>query len=550
MDTSTPAPADQPPAPAAGEPPYPPAGQPPFPPAGQQPYPPAGQPPYGAPTRSGSDGFFDGIRRIGIVRSEQRWIGGVAGGIALRFGIDPLLVRGIIIVTAIFGGGAGFILYAFAWALLPEQVDGRIHLQETIHGRFDVALLGAIGLFIVGTSTDDWWFGGWGMQGFGWFSGLLWFAAIATVVGLVISSATRRGGGNPAGGPPYPARSPQYPAGSPQASTYPAPPAPGAAARAAGGYAGHAPGTPPPPPQARGYAGPAASGYASPTAGGYASPAASGYAGQPAGSYAGHAGPTAAGYAGRPARSQAGPPAGYATAPPVPPKPRRPVVHGPGSAAVGAVVGLSLVTLAGLLIADRTEGLDLSVGLTAAGIGIVLAGIGIIVAGLRGRSSGTLGFLAITGIVLAVPAAAITQGDWDTSWNNDPTTVRLIAPEGQWSPSTPAQASEGVAAAVGDLNVDLTQLATDGQVVEVPISLGAGQLTITVPSDTPVSAVVKLAAGDISWDVEDNPQEISGVSGSREYEFASDEVAAGENAQIVLHVESGAGAVRVVEVSR
>jgi len=64
-------------------------------------------------------------------------------------------------------------------------------------------------------------------------------------------------------------------------------------------------------------------------------------------------------------------------------------VHGPGSAAVGAVVGLTLVALAVLLIADRQTNLDLSVGLTAAGIGVALAGLGIMIAGIRGRRSGS-----------------------------------------------------------------------------------------------------------------------------------------------------------------
>src|SRR5690625_5487832 len=61
--------------------------------------------------------------------SEERWIGGVSGGIAYRLGIDPLIVRGGLVVLTFFGG-LGLLLYGLGWAFLPEQVDGRIHAQE------------------------------------------------------------------------------------------------------------------------------------------------------------------------------------------------------------------------------------------------------------------------------------------------------------------------------------------------------------------------------------------------------------------------------------
>lgn len=513
MDTTTPPSADQPPYPPTGQPPYS-AGQPPYPPQAPQPAAPTSGPP-----RSGSDGFFDAIRRTGLVRAQDRWIGGVASGFALRFGIDPLLVRGILGVTVLFGG-AGFILYAFAWALLPEQADGRIHLQETFRGHFDAALLGAIGMFIVGTSTDGWAFGTWNDAGLGWLTGIFWIAAIVTVIALLIAAANRRGTTPPNAGQPG--------AGTPSTFAAPPPPATYSTPAAPGGYAGHAApargGRP-------GATGPAPTGYA-----GYPAPS-SGYTGY--GAPSGYAAPPS-GYAARP---QPTAPDTYAG---IPPKPRKPRVYGPGSAAVGAVVGLTLVALAVLLIAERQEGsLNLSVGLTAAGIGIVLAGLGIIVAGLRGRSSGTLGFLAIVGIVLAVPASAFTQADWTSNSDN----AQFIAPDGAWTPTTLTQARGGIAAAVGDLDVDLSELSTRGEAVRVPISLGAGELTVTVPAGAAVTADVRLAAGDISWEVDD-PQQISGVTGSRSYDFASDEVTDGASPALILELESGAGQVRVVEVDR
>ena len=45
--------------------------------------------------------FFSWIRGLGIERSSDRWFAGVAGGIAAKAGIDPLIVRGIFVVLAI-----------------------------------------------------------------------------------------------------------------------------------------------------------------------------------------------------------------------------------------------------------------------------------------------------------------------------------------------------------------------------------------------------------------------------------------------------------------
>src|SRR5665811_2602525 len=73
-------------------------------------------PPPHAP-HTGLDSFFASIRRIGIARTESRWIGGVSGGLARRLGIDVALTRGILLVLAIFGG-LGLVLYGAAWACL------------------------------------------------------------------------------------------------------------------------------------------------------------------------------------------------------------------------------------------------------------------------------------------------------------------------------------------------------------------------------------------------------------------------------------------------
>ncbi len=49
-----------------------------------------------------------------------RVIGGVAGGLADFFGMDPTIVRLVFVLIAFFGGG-GILLYIILWIVLPER---------------------------------------------------------------------------------------------------------------------------------------------------------------------------------------------------------------------------------------------------------------------------------------------------------------------------------------------------------------------------------------------------------------------------------------------
>lgn len=138
--------------------------------------PPAPQPPP-------STGFFDSVRRLGIWRSTDRWAGGVAAGIGRRYGLDPLLVRGLFVVVTLFGG-LGLVLYGLAWALLPEETDGRTHLEEAVRGRFDIALAGAAAVLVIGLSRPVFWWGA------AWWSAP-WVLAVVALVVLVVVSKDR-----------------------------------------------------------------------------------------------------------------------------------------------------------------------------------------------------------------------------------------------------------------------------------------------------------------------------------------------------------------------
>ncbi len=52
----------------------------------------------------------------------ERVLGGVCGGIAEYFGVDPTLVR-LLALVLILAGGAGIIAYIIAWIVIPEEPE-------------------------------------------------------------------------------------------------------------------------------------------------------------------------------------------------------------------------------------------------------------------------------------------------------------------------------------------------------------------------------------------------------------------------------------------
>ena len=122
--------------------------------------------------------FFPWVRESGLVRSaEERWIGGVCGGLGRYLGWSPLLVRALMIGAA-FVAGIGVVFYALAWFLLPDERDGRILCEELLDGRWDWSCLGVLlGLVCMMFWPPVWLFG---------------LAAGAFALWLVIEQAGRR----------------------------------------------------------------------------------------------------------------------------------------------------------------------------------------------------------------------------------------------------------------------------------------------------------------------------------------------------------------------
>lgn len=57
-----------------------------------------------------------------LVRTrDDRWLGGVCGGMAAYFGVDPNLVRLLVVVGTVLGFGTLIIAYLAAWILMPQE---------------------------------------------------------------------------------------------------------------------------------------------------------------------------------------------------------------------------------------------------------------------------------------------------------------------------------------------------------------------------------------------------------------------------------------------
>ena len=55
-----------------------------------------------------------------LIRSNDRVLAGVCGGLAEYFGIDSLIVR-IVFVILFFGYGCGLLAYILLWLLAPKH---------------------------------------------------------------------------------------------------------------------------------------------------------------------------------------------------------------------------------------------------------------------------------------------------------------------------------------------------------------------------------------------------------------------------------------------
>ena len=440
---------------------------------------------YGAtppPAGSQPQNFFDWIRSQGVYRGRERWVGGVASGIAQRLGVDPLIVRGILIVLAVFAG-VGVLLYGIAWALLPEP-DGRIHVQEAAAGRWSSGMTGALITTIIGfpsLGTGVW---GWDRYGFGafiwtvfWVGGAIYLVYYLTQRnksqnGVLPMSSSPEDGGH---------ASPNY---SPNAAT------PSTQATRASSATRATPATPTAPFATTGYG--TSPGYgASATLPRYGESTVPG----PGWGTTPPAGPTPP------------PGGGYQPVPgggPVPPAKNR--NFGPGAPAVAVTAGLALLVGGGLKALDVANVIDLGTSSNAvvwASAAVVL-GLGILIAGLRGRTSGILGFFAVVALIVGGIYNVLPNGDRFRPQNAD------------WSPVSIEQARAGFDITAGTGTVDLTRLAINPPLradVVVPIDATASNLTVVIPDTVPVQIRADMTMGNLNEGSQNN----GGMTNQRSY---------------------------------
>lgn len=99
------------------------------------------------------------LRRTLRTSPENRYIAGVAGGIARHLDVDPVLVRVLLVVLTLFGG-AGILLYIACWLLVPEdgRADAPIRLDERTRALALYAAAGVSVLALLGNTVGHWGF--------------------------------------------------------------------------------------------------------------------------------------------------------------------------------------------------------------------------------------------------------------------------------------------------------------------------------------------------------------------------------------------------------
>ena len=402
--------------------------------------------------QSGMDRFFNSIRAMNLYRAQPRVLGGVCSGISQRYGIDMTLMRILFIVAALLGFG-GF-LYALAWAFLPEVEDGRIHVEQALHGDFTGGLAGAIVLALFSGAPAS--------VSVGFlpsFFGNSTLIGIAAVVAVLLIANSRRNSQNYSG---YPYGPGGYDGGAGYG------PDGGNGGGTDGGYGNNGVGSENYDPNGayastRGYNGGVGpnDGYNSTYNGSYG----------PNGTYNGSEGQQVfsappVGSNGKPIPRWQG---NYNAGGPRPnyqPYQRKNWAPGPGSMLSLITLGLLVMCAIPMVLEQSLRSLVISAALAAGVMGLALA-----VCAVRGRHGGWISVMAVFSLIFGfMPIAAITsaapQSALDIDWQN----VRVDKSNYNYMvPSIPNF--------VGETTLDLTQ-APAGENRTITVNSFVGQLTI------------------------------------------------------------------------
>jgi phage shock protein PspC (stress-responsive transcriptional regulator) len=380
----------------------------------------------------------------------DRVMAGVAGGIGNWLGIDPVIVRVVLVVLAVFGG-SGLLLYAIGWLFIPDEGSSASEADRFIGRgvrpgsttRTVIIVIGAViaasaVLSILSTGHGVWALGGGG-------SVLL----LLVIGGLVLYLVNRNQQG--AGAAP--------PAAYPPAAYPPAPSSGAAMASATDEDNAASVATVDPVPST------SAPSTSAPTT---ALPTGFAYGGY--GDYPGYPAPVPT------------------PMPPVPPRPR-------------SYLGLATLSVAilvtGILVSLQVTGVTDFAPVIIPGIALLILGTGILIGTWVGRARWLLWFaiptLFVTMIVSFIPA------NFDGRFAPN---FRAGIGEKFETPTTMLAASKPYELGVGSLQIDLTELTVPDGVITVPVTatVGLGEIKVIVPDDARVLVEADTQLGELRID--------------------------------------------------
>lgn len=401
----------------------------------------------GTATRTGFEGTARDFWESRPRRPRRgRKIAGVAAGIGERYEIDPVIVRVVLVVAAVLGGGLGLLVYVLGWLLLPDEGD-EVSAAEALIGRgrssmsHGLTAVLCIALFpLSGMTFGPSWLGGTAIVG---------IALLGT--GMYLLHRNRGHLNRPASAyatsagaaPVFFRAEPETDGGAGEA---------GASGGVSGGASGGAP---------DGVAG-----------GGVSGVSGGGVSGAPGGWDPLGADPTAW------ALPDAAESAPHAPHTPRPPRRRSPL------AAITFALALLTAAVGTVLLVFGQEWFTPAhvIGLTLAVLGLGMVA-GAFTGGTRGLAALAVP-LAIAGLLLtAVPFDDLPDGGWDPI-DDKPTSLEDLRSVYERTG--------------GEIKLDLTELPPSSEPIEVKAAVGMGHIEITVPEDADVKYVCSTNVGEVN----------------------------------------------------
>ncbi|WP_337062762.1 PspC domain-containing protein [Kineococcus sp. G2] len=380
------------------------------------------------------------VRSWGVVRGQDRWFAGVCGGVAARLGVDPVLLRGLL-VALVLVGGLGLALYGLAWAVLPDE-RGRVELEAAARGDVSGSLALAAALVLLDLSV-----GGLAGPAFGPFGGGAgWGFLVTSLVAALLwwlfrdrllAAWARRPQREPAP-VPEPAG-----AGAPtvslrkQAQAPPVRPVDELIDELVDELVAEPLGVEP-----------------------------------------------AAGFGSAAERRAAAREKALAAAA------RRAAARAPGSPLLTTVVlGVAMLAAGAVVLADLLAVLPAPAPVLALTAALAVVGTGAVAAGLAGRRTALVGFGVPLAVCTVLAGTLPPAGGW--RWDANST----------WAPTAASvREQDAFSSAVGRMRVDPSALAAAGdEPVLVTATLAAGRLEVVAPEDRTVLVDARALAGGLRW---------------------------------------------------